>query len=126
MHTDVVFIYKYMYTYWGLYLCVYVCTPTHMCIQRRCMCRQSVYIQMHTCTRICVGAWVRMYECVDLLVCVWVYVYIHLHQVYNCVRRVYVYVYIYLHTCTRVRIHTEFSCMILNMFTYVDHHPVEV
>ena len=80
----------------------------------------------HTCTRICVGAWVRMYECVGLLVCVWVYVYIHVHQVYNCVRRVYVYVCIYLHTYTRVRIHTEFSCMIFNMFTYVGHHPVEV
>jgi len=40
VHTDVVFIYKYVYTYWGLYVCVYVCTPIHICIQRRCMCIQ--------------------------------------------------------------------------------------
>ena len=43
-----------------------------------------------------------------------------------CVRRVYMYVFIYLHTCTLVRIHTEFSCVIFSIFTYVSHHPVEV
>ena len=81
---------------------------------------------MYTFLCLCVGAWVRVYECVDILVCVWLYVYMHVHQVYSCVRRVYMYVCIYLHTCTRVRIHTEFSCVIISMFTYVGHHPVEV
>jgi len=80
----------------------------------------------YTCTRIYVCAWVGMYECVDILVCVWVYVYMYVQQVYSCVPRVYVYVCKYLHTCTRARIHTEFSCVICSMFTYVGHLPVEV
>jgi len=42
-------IYKYMYTHLGLYVCVYVCTPIHICIERHRVCMQSVCIQIQTC-----------------------------------------------------------------------------
>jgi len=146
-----VFVYTYTYLYEKT-LCVHtkcVHTNTYMSVLVSCLqmsfmsaCRymyicmytwktpwvdsDTLWAHRHTCTRICVCAWVRMYEWVDILVCVLVYVYMHVHQDYSCVRRVYMYMCMYLHTCTRVRIHAEFSCVIFSNFTYVGHHPVEV
>jgi len=69
-----------------------------------------MYLHIYTQKHMCVGIW--FHTCTPGL--------------QLCARRVYLCVCIYLHTCARVRIHTEFSCVIFSVFTYVGHRPVEV
>jgi len=95
----------------------------YICSHRVCKCR---YICLHMCKlNLNVLMYVSTYIHTETT-CVWVYVYMHVHQVYSCVYAEFTCMCVYLHTCTRVRIHTEFSCVIFSMFTYVGHHPVEV
>jgi len=68
-----VYISKYVYTYLGLYVRVYVCTSIHICVKRYRVCMQSVCIQMQVYMSVfvsCLQVW---------FICVCRYIHIYMY-----------------------------------------------
>ena len=93
----------------------------HICARRLCVCvcvygciyGQGFSMCVSECSRVCTQI---------IHVCVYMFTYTHTGSV--SVR-----IHIYIHcmcVCTYLRIHTEFSCVMSSMFTYICHYPVQV
>ena len=72
---------KYMYTYLGLYVCVYVCTSIHVCMKRHLVCMQSVFIQIQTYMSVFVSCLRVFFKCV----CRYIHIYRYTHScIHTC------------------------------------------
>jgi len=122
---------KYMYTYLGLYVCVYVCTSIHVCMKRHRVCMQSVCIQIQAYMSVFVSClqvvfwYIFTYLCAKSThVCAYIYIYAlvrvneYIHVcfcacVYGCI-------YVCIYVCEgTLWVHTDAMCVNENIYTYL-------
>jgi len=105
-----------------VYVCTYMQTEfatIYIYVWKDTVCPRAVCVYKYRHTCLCLYL---VYGCV-LNVCVDIHVYVYAHRGCGCMYTIYMYC---IGVCTCVRIHTEFSCVIFSMFTYLCYRPVEV
>jgi len=119
VHTDAMCVHANIHIHGWVCMCVCRCVHLYIYVWKDTVCPRTVCANKYRHTCLCLYL---VYGCV-LNVCVDIDFYVYTHRGCVCMYTIYMYC---ICVCTCVRIHTEFSCVIFSMFTYLCYHPVEV